>query len=354
MPPRLEDIEMLSMRKRGKAQNFYIRGSITLGDRSVEVAEYSSGTPDKDAAAHLMAQKELELREQLMFGPRATASRATMNDAFDAYLNKAPKPHSTDVVRVEVMRTHIGTNNLTDARAAWHEFRDDYLLGHAPAGQDRYRSLLQACVNVYHDKHELPPFKLKAIPFDNQRIRFLSYEDRDRLIESYVKHVKPIATMFAFQGPRTQEALQLVWGAGGADMERGTLFFPRTKTGNPRTVEMHPRVRSVLRSLWLARGGPRSGHVFLNRFAKPYTDTRDLEVQGGNPITSAHKTACKRAGVDDFTVHDWRHHWASHCVMAGIDLVTIMRLGGWKSLRMVQRYAAVDTRHMKAAVLRLR
>jgi hypothetical protein len=39
--------------------------------------------------------------------------------------------------------------------------------------------------------------------------------------------------------------------------------------------------------------------------------------------------------------------------MAGIDLVTIMRMGGWKSLRMLQRYAAVDVTHMREAVLKL-
>jgi integrase len=345
---------MLTMRRRGKAHIIHIRGSVSFGDRTIDIEEFSSGTSDEDAASHLMARKEIELREQLMFGPRATASKARLSDAFDAYLNKAPKPHSTDVVRVEVMRGRIGRTNLADAKAAWHEFRDAYLLGHAPAGQDRYRSLFQACVNVYHDKHDLPPFKLKAIPFDNQRIRFLSYEDRDRLIGSYSRQVQPIATMFAFQGPRTQEALQSVWGAKGVDMERGTIFFPRTKTGNPRTVAMHPRVVAMLHPLWAERGRPQAGHVFLNRKGKPYTDTRDLKVQGGNPIKNAHNNACTRAGIEDFTVHDWRHHWASHCVMAGVDLPTIMRLGGWKSLRMVQRYAAVDTSHMEAAVMKLK
>jgi integrase len=345
---------MLHMRKRGDAQIIYIRGSVTLGDRTIEIEEFSTGTSDEDAAAHLMAQKEIALREQLMFGPRATASKATMGDAFDAYLNKAPRPHSTDVLRVEIMRARIGRNNLADAKAAWHEFRGAYLLGHAPAGQDRYRSLLQACVNVFHDQHDLPPFKLKAIPFDNQRIRFLSFEDRDLLIGSYAPHVRPIATVFAFQGPRTQEALQLVWGARGVDMARKTLFFPRTKTGNPRTVAMHPRVLAVLEELWLVRGKPKSGHVFLNRSGKAYTDTRDLRVQGGNPIAKSHENALRRAGLADFTVHDWRHHWASHCVMAGVDLPTLMRLGGWRSLRMVQRYAAVDTHHMEAAVHKLR
>jgi integrase len=91
----------------------------------------------------------------------------------------------------------------------------------------------------------------------------------------------------------------------------------------------------------------------LNRLGKPYTDTRKLEIQGGNPLAKVHATACKRAKIEDFTVHDWRHHWASRCVMAGIDLVTIMRMGGWKSLRMLQRYAAVDVTHMKEAVLKL-
>lgn len=345
---------MLTMRTRGKAHIYYIRGTVTLGDQSIDVTEFSSGTRDKEAAARLMAARERELSEQLIFGPKVLVRKATLDDAFEAYLIKAVKANSSDVLRVTIMRAKIGEMSLTDPAAAWHSFRDTNLRDHAPAGQDRYRSLLQACVNVFHDKHGLPPFRLKAIPFDNQRIRFLSHAERDALIESYVAHVQPIATMFAFQGPRTQEALQLSWGASGVDMERGTIFFGRTKTGNPRTIEMHPRVDIMLRPIWLSRGRPESGHVFLNRFGKPYTDTRDLAVQGGNPLANAHATACRRSGVDGFTVHDWRHHWASHCVMAGIDLPTIMRLGGWKSLRMVQRYAAVDTVHMKAAVLKLK
>jgi integrase len=344
---------MLSTRRRGKAQIIYIRGSVRLGDKAIIVSEHSTGTSSEDAASHLMAELETELREQLMFGSRAVAVRAVLADAFDAYLSKAPKPHSTDVVRIGVLNDWVGEMSLGNVKAAWSHFREGYLLGHAPAGQDRYRSLLQACVNVYHDKHDLPAFKLKAIPYDNERIRFLSHVDRDRLIESYAARIRPIATMLAFQGPRTQEALQLRWGIGGADMERRTLFFERTKTGNPRTVAMHPRVEAVLQALWLRRGQPTSGHVFLTHFGVPYTDTRDLPVQGGNPIWKSHQTACGRASIEDFRVHDWRHHWASHCVMAGVDLPTLMRLGGWKSLRMVQRYAAVDTAHMQAAVLKL-
>ncbi len=91
----------------------------------------------------------------------------------------------------------------------------------------------------------------------------------------------------------------------------------------------------------------------LNVRGAPYSDTREYRLPGGNPLRSAHGTACRRAGITDFRVHDWRHHWASWCVMSGIDLETIRRMGGWKTLEMLQRYAAVSTDHMAEAMKKL-
>ena len=135
------------------------------------------------------------------------------------------------------------------------------------------------------------------------------------------------------------------------DFARNTVYFDRTKNGEPRTVPMHERVRKALEDIAAERGT--KGHVFLNRFGNAYADTRDYALPGGNPIAKAHRTACKRAGVTDFRVHDWRHHWASQHVMAGTDLETLRRMGGWKSLEMVQRYAAVSDDHMLEAIKRI-
>jgi integrase len=337
---------MLTIRRRGKAQIFYIRGSVTLGSKCIDVPEFSTGTSDEDAAAFLKRQREAELLEELMFGPRATVARATIAEAFDAYLTKPNRPGSSDVLRIGIMNDHIGQLSLSSPVDAWNTFQRIYLLSHAPAGQDRYRSVFQAAVNVFHERRGLQKIKITTIPFSNVRVRFLDRMDRDRLIASYATHVQPIITTYAYQGCRTQEGLQLQWGAAGVDLRSRTIWFDRTKSGEPRMAPMHPVVEATLTKLWEARGRPRSGHVFLNQHGQPYQDTRDAPIQGGNPLKSVHKTACKRAGILDFTMHDWRHHWASHCVMAGIDLETIKRLGGWKSLRMVERYAAVSTAHM--------
>ncbi|RIX31862.1 tyrosine-type recombinase/integrase [Sphingomonas edaphi] len=344
---------MLSMRQRGKAQIYYIRGSVSLGSKRIDVPEFSSGTSDRDAATYLKNERETELTRELMFGPRAQVARATIADAFHEYLTKPERPNSSDVIRVGKMNDFVGEMSMENPHSVWQKFREAHLVEHAPAGQDRYRSVLQAAINVYRKNRNLEPIRIATISFKNKRVRFLSREQRDLLIASYAPHVQPIATVLCFQGCRTQEGLQLQWGIGGVDMERGTIFFARTKSGEPRTVAMHPRVRAVLEPLWESRGRPSDGHVFLNIDGKPYQDTRDAKIQGGNPLKSAHKTACKRAKILDFTPHDWRHHWASHCVMAGIVLLTIQIMGGWKSLRMVERYAAVDTPHQHDAVLKI-
>ncbi len=39
--------------------------------------------------------------------------------------------------------------------------------------------------------------------------------------------------------------------------------------------------------------------------------------------------------------------------MAGVDLMTVKELGGWKTLVMVQRYAHLAPGHLQAAVERL-
>ncbi|MGZ8284667.1 MAG: caspase family protein [Allosphingosinicella sp.] len=224
---------MLTLRQRGKARNWYIRGTVAFGGRVFDVQEFSSGTSDKAAAEYLKSQKEQELVEQLMFGPRATAARATVADALSSYLSKPKRPGSSDLLRVCKLNDLIGDMTLADPLAAWRRFQDDYLGGYAPAGQDRYRSVLQSAINVYNARLGLAAVRIPSIPFQNERIRFLSLKDRDRLIASYAPHVRPIATVLACQGPRTQEALQLPWGAGGLDMDQGTIFFSRTKNGFP-------------------------------------------------------------------------------------------------------------------------
>ncbi|MDX3901011.1 MAG: hypothetical protein QHC40_10945 [Sphingobium sp.] len=161
-----------------EARHLLHSGLSGLGKKKIIVKEFSTGTSDRDAAAHLMAEHETKLRHQLMFGPAALVAQGTIAQAFDSYLTKAKPPCASDILRIGKLNGLIGDFSLREPKQAWEHFRRAYLTGHDPAGQERYRAVFQAAINVYHELHDLPPLRIKAIPFNNERMRFLSKEDR--------------------------------------------------------------------------------------------------------------------------------------------------------------------------------
>jgi len=335
----------LKIRKRGRF--YHVRGTIRVGSERRRVQEHTTGCDNKGEAEAYKARLECDIRAELLDGHKVGVTRLTFADAGLVYINR-PGIHPNDVWRIGELNEHMGDYAVADAKEGWRVFMDKRCAGLKAATVERFRKTAQAALNILGREHEFEAPRLPAIRVKNDRMRYLTIPERDKLIAGYTKHVRPIALFLCFTGARTQECLQLKWR--NVDFARNTVFFDRTKNGEPRTVPMDSRVRAELEASAADREPDPGDHVFLNRFGEPYADTRDYEFQGGNPIAKAHKTACKNAKIADFRVHDWRHHWASQHVMAGNDLETLRRMGGWKSLEMVQRYAAVSDDHMQEAI----
>jgi integrase len=337
---------MLTLRRRGKV--YHVRGTIRVGREVRDIREHSTGCRERAAAEAYSAKLEGEVRQELFHGPTGRARHVTCAEAMLTYVERPGGLHRMDVWRIGQLGDVLGDRPVSDALAGWSAFLKARCAGLAPATVERFRATLQAALNHAAGQGGYAAPAIPRVRFDNTRVRYLAKAQQETLLAAYAPHVQPIALVLCFQGCRTQEALQLQWE--DVSLERGTVWFGRTKTGQPRTVALHERVKAVLAGIWRERGAQGSGHVFLNVRGRPYADTRDYRLPGGNPIKRAHATACRRAGIRDFAVHDWRHHAASWWVMSGVDLPTVQRLGGWKDIRMVLRYAAVSTEHMAAAM----
>ncbi len=345
---------MLTLRKRGKM--FHVRGTIRVGKQTFVVKEHSTGAARREDAEAYRAKYETDIRREAIHGIGGRTHSLTIADASLRYSNRPGGLRNYDLWRLKQIIGVVGEYSLARAGDAWSEFRRIRCAGLSPVTVQRYRSTFSAAVNYLANEEGFDPPRLPRRPkgekVDEKRVRFLPNEQADRLLRSYAPHVQPIVTLLRWQGLRIGEALRLDWA--NIDWNNSSIFIAESKTGVPRTLVLHRHCRKALHPLFAARGRPRQGPVFLTNRGKPYNDPRLYKFPSGSPIKKAHATACGRAGIENFHVHDWRHHWASHCVMAGIDLETIKAEGGWKSLRMVERYADVSAAHRARAMAKLK
>jgi len=108
-----------------------------------------------------------------------------------------------------------------------------------------------------------------------------------------------------FTGARVGEALWLDWRC--TELARAHVSFPKTKNGDPRGVPLHRDLVAVLANL-----PHRDGCVFRRPDGKPYErPSGDDNISAGSKIKTAFRGAVRRAGLEDFRVHDCRHTWAT-------------------------------------------
>jgi integrase len=325
----------IHLRKRGSI--YHARGTIRVGRETVSIPEFSTGQRTK-ADAEATAQAEAtRVREAVLAGPAGRSRGLTVAACLETYLVRPGGIARQDALKVGRINDTIGHFTLADTPGAWGTWQAANPT-HSPATATRYRALLTAAIRTACAAIGAQPPALPAVRHRKREIlAHLTDTERAALLRAYSPHAACPVLLLAYQGMRTTEVLGLDWR--NIDWRTETIRIPatRAKSGKARAVPMHPRVRLLLWGLWHTAG-------------QPYHATRDI---GGNPLSAAHRTACRKAGIAGFRVHDWRHDWAARMVLAGVDLVTLMQLGGWSSLAMVQRYATIRADHRREAIARL-
>jgi integrase len=172
---------------------------------------------------------------------------------------------------------------------------------------------------------------------NNQRMRYLSYEECQTLIDVCESHLKPIVITALNTGMRKGEILNLKWD--DVDLKNGFIFVRETKNGDRRDIPINQKLRSALESLYRgSKKNPRQIHIpyvfYYYRTGNPFLD-----------VKRSFTTALRKAGIKDFRFHDLRHTFASQLVMAGADIAAVRELLGHKTLTMTLRYSHLAPNH---------
>jgi len=186
------------------------------------------------------------------------------------------------------------------------------------------------------DVHPLAKFPELDEP-DEGRVRWLDDDEEKRLLEALKLKKTPaylrLATVLAMNtGLRKGELIKLAWSAVDLDGKRITIRAATSKGNKVRHVPLNQKALQPL-DAW-REDHPDAVSVFndLGEFKKSWATLRD------------------NAKLVDFRWHDFRHHFASKLVMAGIDLNTVRELLGHSDIRMTLRYAHLAPEHAAAAV----
>lgn len=140
---------------------------------------------------------------------------------------------------------------------------------------------------------------------------------------------------------RKGELLGLEWRR--VDLQAALVHMGpcNTKTGKRRSVPLNKVASEAIlnRMRFRAQHAPASPWVFAHRDGERIQD-----------VKTAFASACERAGITDFRIHDLRHTCAAWLVTAGVPLAEVRDLLGHTTVKMTERYAHLAPENVRVAV----
>lgn len=291
------------------------------------------------------------------------AKRHTVGELIDRYAEfELPRKGSQRVHQGQQLawwKKQIGERLLADATPALiAECREKLARkgshqgeGLSPATVNRYLAALShaftVAVNEWGWLDDSPLRKVKKLKEPGGRVRFLSDDERGRLLdacrESSNAALYPVVVLALSTGMREGEILGLYWKApkeppkdcawGVVDASAGRIVLHQTKNKERRVLPLSGHALDLVRDLAKVRSLS-TNLVFPGRKPEQPIDLRFAWVN-----------ALEKAGIQNFRFHDLRHSAASYLAMDGASLNEIAEVLGHKTLQMVKRYAHLSEAH---------
>jgi len=157
----------------------------------------------------------------------------------------------------------------------------------------------------------------------------------DKRLSKISPHAAAAIRLLLFTGCRLGEILRLRWV--DADLERGLLFLPDSKTGR-KTIVLNAPAMAILAGL------PRLGvHVVAG------DDAGNEDERPRADLKRPWMAVRKRGKLEGVRLHDLRHTHASFGAAGGLGLPIIGKLLGHKQAATTARYAHLDVDPLRRA-----
>ena len=192
---------------------------------------------------------------------------------------------------------------------------------------------------LYHVtlRRDVAKFEVPVVKQTQRLPEILSRDEVALLLESppNPKHRLLLATIYS-GGLRVSEALRL--RVSDVDRSRMTLRVEQGKGRKDRVVPLSRRLVQQIELYWKVHP-PRQPWLFPNR-----QETRPIDVTVAQKVFVMAKL---RTGIDKRGgIHSLRHAFATHLIESGVNVPTVQRLLGHRSVSSTMRYFHLSQTHL--------
>ncbi|MBP3846687.1 site-specific integrase [bacterium] len=208
---------------------------------------------------------------------------------------------------------------------------------------NKYLMCMSAVLTFARDELELieynPMSKVKTVSKPDGRKRYLSIEELAKYLAACKEHSLMIYVFVLIAlgtGGRYSEVQHLK--VENVDYQNERVYYLDTKNKTSRGVHVEPETLELLKQLCI-ENNIKSGYIFKGKRGDSLAFIRGTLYQ-----------IIREVGLEDFTVHDMRHTFASYSAMNGATLLDIAELLGQKSLAVARRYSHLTQKHTDSIV----
>ncbi len=225
------------------------------------------------------------------------------------------------VTRYKVQRRENGASSSTINREL-------YMLSKA----------FKLAVNEWEWLNQNPVSKVSKETENNERDRWLSYEEEKRLIWNCPEWLSDIIIFDLHTGLRQDELLSLEWTR--VDLKQKTILIQKTKNGKPKTIPLNQKAFNVL--------------VKRSKIGNLKNDLVFFSIRGTKfnrfNVKRDFGKVLKKAGIKNFRFHDLRHTFATRLIQKGEDIYKVAKLLGHRNIKSNQRYAHHCSESLRSGV----
>lgn len=308
----------------------------------------------REQCEQFIEQKRTEARQGRLSLPKGRKVALGFNEAAEEYLKRLEQSAGRDLKKkLQYLSLHLkpyfGDKSLSQF-SDWDLDRyKKHRLGEGakPSTVNRELATVSHLFNraVEWKWLDHKPIRIRRLKEEADRIVYLTAEQVQRLLEAAEKDANPYIYPFIriglATGMRRMEILSI--RLEHVDVRQRTIYIPQAKAGartQPITSELTEYLQALLTQArpgqeWLFPADSTSGHTIA--IEKPFR--RVVAVAGLDPRIVVR--------------HTLRHTAITHLVQAGVDLPTVQRISGHKTMQMVVRYSHQNGEHLQAALDKL-